>query len=500
LARDTTLVSGRVKAASFPLQLNLYKNGNTTPDLSLTVGDGHEFAVPSSLGFFDSLTVDFIEGTAEELSDGNGTAQDFNVRELWLFAREASPIEAEGVSLINPPHMLGHYFKSPDLMTFSCGAIEAPDYSGLILTVTPTGGAAVPVPVNGPELFQLPRNLPHASQWRIDVTANQPITSLTLTPRSRVPVEGKTLHVLAPDPRLQPWIYTRYEFTESVTPVSCFVKSAVYPVMFNICKDGSAAVSQSIIVNDGKEFRIDPPAGDTTNGRLSTLDFFFTDMGVPPNPMDDFVHEIFFFCYDPLAIDGNGWVMRNGDQVFNFVHRTLHFKDSGKFCALRIAGAIYPQTMTLYADGVQVCQIVVSGDDEIRLPITLPNAREWEFDLDRVGEENEIHLLASVAHQIQEGRVLIRKQDDPFTWLGHRFLADRPTAFSCGRIVAENYPVTLNIYQRQRLVLTRQVTSDSAFRLPRLRPEREWEIDIVETPGNEVIEVALATGMDALRY
>lgn len=63
-------------------------------------------------------------------------------------------------------------------------------------------------------------------------------------------------------------------------------------------------------------------------------------------------------------------------------------------------------------------------------------------------------------------------------WRSKEFAGGRRQDFSCGRIVADAYPVTLRIYADGTLVSTLTVTSQDSFRVPILVPRRAWAIEV----------------------
>jgi len=86
------------------------------------------------------------------------------------------------------------------------------------------------------------------------------------------------------------------------------------------------------------------------------------------------------------------------------------------------------------------------------------------------------------------------------TWKSAQFQFDYPVEFNCGRIVAPSYPggtdLQLRLYANGVLQTTLYVLDETAFRLPSLRPERVWAVEVVSTVS--VDEVSIATSMAGL--
>jgi hypothetical protein len=84
------------------------------------------------------------------------------------------------------------------------------------------------------------------------------------------------------------------------------------------------------------------------------------------------------------------------------------------------------------------------------------------------------------------------------TWQSKEFLVQKPITFSVAQIKVEDYSnVYLKIYANSVLVLTYQVVSELAFRLPIMRPETLWQFRI-ETQS-PVDEFQIGTNMNELR-
>lgn len=84
------------------------------------------------------------------------------------------------------------------------------------------------------------------------------------------------------------------------------------------------------------------------------------------------------------------------------------------------------------------------------------------------------------------------------TWKSKIFTFDFPVAWSCARVIADNYPaeddpdlrVRLKLYAHGSLVHTSYFSSEREKNLPLLRPDREWELELIAYTGIDKIAVA----------
>jgi len=64
--------------------------------------------------------------------------------------------------------------------------------------------------------------------------------------------------------------------------------------------------------------------------------------------------------------------------------------------------------------------------------------------------------------------------------------------FTCGKVIAYGYPVTLNVYADGVTVMSREITSAYMFRTPPgFTLSRDWEVELQGV--NEIASVQLAT-------
>ena len=82
-------------------------------------------------------------------------------------------------------------------------------------------------------------------------------------------------------------------------------------------------------------------------------------------------------------------------------------------------------------------------------------------------------------------------------WQGKLHPYDIRAIWTSGRIVADAYPVTLRVYRDGVDIVEIVVTSERAFRLPKILAGREWSISVQSTAGVDLL--SLASGMKTLR-
>jgi hypothetical protein len=126
------------------------------------------------------------------------------------------------------------------------------------------------------------------------------------------------------------------------------------------------------------------------------------------------------------------------------------------------------------------------------------NAKTWEPDITHEGEVTELVLLARQHYAVEGGVVRIRREDGVASWLARGIRADELVSFSAGRVAADVYPVRVKLYAWGVLKVDRVVFDGKVFRLPRIGPARELELDVYPAEGGVVDEVALATSVGKL--
>jgi len=462
------------------LTMNLYVDGATTPTKALSVTSSGEMRI-TDLGQYSSLDIDF-------------GGDDYKVNELILFAREEQLVGAEGVALQHPRHKRSHFYKFPDRGSFACASVGASSYADLTLRLYADGVKVYESAVADGNVFRLLDSgapLADAASWELDIETDAEVHSVMLLPWRRVPTEGNALHLVAHDVAIPPWLYSRYEFSQIVKPRSGLVKADSYnSLSFDMYLDGSTTKdASSPTVTDAYEFKCDSVASFTS------LVFNFAG--------DDYlVNEIFLFGEEAVPINNAGFVARNLNGTAPWRNKTLRFTDVGSFSVGRVVASSYSNmTMKLLVGGVEKGSWAVSDSEEFKLTAdpVLPNARDWQLDIAHKGEIYEAALISRQNYHTEGNLVVVQAEDEPFSWLDKRIIAARPVNFNCGRIYADSYPVTLKLYTGGTLKHERTISSSEPFRLPRLRPERQWTFDVIAGATVAVYEAVFATSMERIR-
>ncbi len=465
-------------SGAYPLTMNVYGDGAVAPSTQVAVLDGQEIRL-TGLGAYSSLDIAFV--------DADGEPADFAVTEAQLFFKSVRMVGTEGVTLTGETSRRGHLFQFAEPAAFACGLVSASGYTvDVTLRLYADGVLVHTEAVASGSVFQFPRDLVAASRWEVDIETSADVFSVWLLPWRKQSIEGNSLHVPVRPGSIPEWFFTEYEFPASVRFRSGVVKASE-SVHLDLYRDGATSANRTT-VGDGDEFAFGPTS---TFGALS-FDF---------DGADEKVSDVYLFGEDAVPIEGQGFVMRaTGSGVSAWRNKVLRFKDMGSFSVVRVSASDYTGlAIELLVDGVRQTRQAISGDGDFRLPSGLGYAKEWELSVEHAGEVFEVILISRQSYAVEGARVVVRAEADPFTWLDRRVLADRPVSFSVGRVVASGYPVTLKLYAKGVLVYECLVADEQGFRLPRLRPEREWAFDVVAGSRIRVVEAALSSSMAGLR-
>lgn len=461
------IVSVEVHAES-NVTMNVYLDGSPTVTHTVAITDGNANRVT----FDRASSFDF---------DFNGN--DHLVSEIVMVTDAVQMIGDGPLVIGGVGSWIGNKYCFPDRGSFAAASVSAGGYpcemklyrdGSLVYTKTVTNG----------NVFWIDRTLATGAIWEISVTSASEIYVVTLYPWRRTTVEGNSIRLLADDAGI-PWAGYRFDSVSNAEVVSGIIKASSYPVTLRLYADSAATPTSTITVSNQYEFRI------TGVGQCSHIDFDLNG--------DDYkAREIIFFMKETVPIKHTGWAFRGEGKMVNSRRRFFEFPDSGAFSVLRVEADDYTgMSAAFYRGGVLRGSVTVADSKEIRLP-DMGAAREWEVDIANRAGVNEVHLIGRIDYPTRRGRVKIQRIEDPFSWLGLRIISDHWESFSCGRIVADAYPITLNIRCGDRIAKSIVVHGDRAFRIPKMPPNRQWEIDVLTDPGILIEEVVLATAMSRL--
>lgn len=411
--------------------------------------------------------------------DDSETLVDCEVDELMLFAEPEQLVGEEPIVRLGRVNYQGLRYRFPNGGAFgwaSVNATERQDEQETKVVLNGTNYSSGALPYMG-----------NTTQWTVGVhPADAHVQSLMLYPLRIVPVEKMIRGIggssLPPD-----WLYTIWEFPALVKLRSVYV-DALEPLKIQIAVDGNTFSDGVLLDGAVSESRI-----DVTGGR-----FRFRLVDLSGNPADHLVREVMLYAEEIVPISNGGVVIRGAGPGFPWRNKTVIFPETGSWDVARIRATDYDDII-LKLNNTSVP--TWNGSDKI-LPSTLPYAREWEIDVSRTDEIQELILLPREIQRVEQGLWRIRREQEPFSWLCKRAECASSVSWTCARVVAEKYPVTLKIYHGLDTVPKATVTANngSAFRLPKLPVDRKWRIDVECKEENAVREVALATSMERLRY
>lgn len=111
------------------------------------------------------------------------------------------------------------------------------------------------------------------------------------------------------------------------------------------------------------------------------------------------------------------------------------------------------------------------------------------------------HIIETDSMFVVYGDKLYEWDADPvnvltWTWRSPDVIYQIPVSHNVGRVLADVYPITMNIYTNNVLKATVSITKETARRLPIIRPERRWSYEI--TGSTRVIEALISPSMGDL--
>lgn len=181
-----------------------------------------------------------------------------------------------------------------------------------------------------------------------------------------------------------------------------------------------------------------------------------------------------------VPIESPGVILKGLNAGNQWRNKVFSYLQTGSFAVARVKCSDYTNAvLTLIADGNTAWSGSITDDTEFALPVTLPDAKNWQFDLAQAGEVYEVHLLSRLAHVTQDGRIEIRAEDGPASWLNHRITSPVPLAFSVGRVIVDVYPVTVVLSHAGIQDCSISVTDDNPFLFPVLAPQASWTLDVI---------------------
>jgi len=114
---------------------------------------------------------------------------------------------------------------------------------------------------------------------------------------------------------------------------------------------------------------------------------------------------------------------------------------------------------------------------------------------DTVASAGYYDVFEDVLYLVQGSDVTQWDKGDPLTYTWRSRLHEIPpgaAGFTCGKLIAYDYPVTLNVYADGVTVMSRSITSHNMFRMPPgFTLFRDWEVELRGT--TEIASIQLST-------
>jgi len=263
-----------VRSDSYPVTMNTYIEGADESTRTMVIENAQEILLPTTYSEFDGF-IGEVRAHAVDISFG---ADNHLINEVFLFAADTQQITSEGVSLSGSHTWRGLRYRFPDKGSFAACSIGASNYAGLNLILRADGVEVFNKAVGNADYFQLPRTLPEASLWEVDIADTEEIQTLNLIPLQVQDVAGTARwNKRANSP--PPWFWQRVRFSERVNIKSAVVQSNSYPVTLEVYADGSEtnSVSESRTRSTAQVVAATPPI--TTN--RSSSGRYFVELGTP---------------------------------------------------------------------------------------------------------------------------------------------------------------------------------------------------------------------------
>lgn len=484
-----------VHADAYPITMRLFADGATAPSQVL-VESADEVRL-GALPTVNELRIDFA---------GDDTA----VREMILFTKRMESITGGTPVLLSGPSFRKNLFRFAEPNAFACGMVTISQepikvsatqtkWTDDVLLRLYAGGILVHTErIRAAGVFTLPPALAPAIEWEIDVETSANITGLTFVPWMREAFEGGAIRAVIGQGEIPRWLYTEYEMVkpwkaksaithaDRVVPLDLYIDGATAPRRFMVQSLRETVFEGAAV--EGRRYRM--RVGEQANQRAVLRD-----------PGKVAIPYLSIFREEIIPVDGGAIVVRPADDIGAWRNKLLVFKETGSWGVCRVLATQYPVRVRLLIGMDVMDEMDVTDSRAFKFDRQLPSAKVWGLDIESAGGVQELQLFSREVYPVENGLLRIQRAGDPFTWLGRRVLTAKPIDFSACRVEASAYPITLRLYANGAVKPTAEVLARNrdAFRLPRLRPERDWEIDAICGEGTEIREVAIGTGLDKVK-
>lgn len=511
-----------VRAVSYPVTMRLFKNSDTSPTQSIVVRNANEIrlgltSLTSSTGGTTSISGARMRGTvgtsapvSDESSGSGGYAAvtssasgvgtfsdrwssirfDFNgddnlVKEARVFIKE-QPTIAAPVRITTQTGLRGNAYRFAMPNAFVCGYVSASSYTDMVVTFYADGEKVHSQKVKGADPFKLPIDIPKALVWEVDIACSDEVYDAVFYPLQSAPIDGVTIRSVRQNDAIPAWWHTEFVLTPGTKLRSGRVYADRYAVPLTLYFDGDTSVTKKVSVQNDREFLIE----NVDAGSVLRFDF---------GTKDEYVKDVYLWAEETVAITNSGLVIRDGNGIVPWRNKVARFPDVGSFAVGRIVAEDYDDMqIELDAGGSARTVKNVSNSGDFKFPIGLRAARDWNLDIEHAGKIHELILIGRESVPIKDGIAVLRRGDEPFSWLAKRVISPKPINFSCVKVVSDEYPVTFKLYSDNVLMQTLALFNGNGVRLPRLAPQREWMFDVVASSWKVVQEVMVSTNMEAM--
>jgi hypothetical protein len=430
--------------------------------------------------------------------DFNG--DDHLVNEIFFFSKEAVPVGDEGYHVVEPvsTRMVPLQFAEPS--GFALLQVQA-DASAAVKLYSSDGVLRLGRDITDGGWLAIPRDLPVDTNWVLDVECAANVRAIHLWTRRIVPVEGKMLRVVRQSQNLPPqWLYEVYQFAQPVTLRSGLV-AATGNVKMLLYKNREVSWTYNPSVTDENEFiyQASTIAGHADIEGVSCVEFDFDED-------DSSVNSVSLFAVEEVPVPQAGLILRGVDRPA-WRNMNLLFPNEGNWSSGRLvlAPGVSYSGAKVYLDDTSY---TASNDRDFAISaVSAAAAHSWPLDVVADGDVAELHLIARNPATLTNGRVLVRRDSEPWSWLNRYFTCERPISITCGRLVAKSFAGSIGTYRcvvtlatEGETVLDTTVLTSQPFRVPKTTPSRDWRFSVVAEAGVQILEVSFATSMGGLRY
>lgn len=422
-----------------------------------------------------------IDGSKTAELDFNFDGQDDEVQRVWVSLEDEKLVHGPPITLSGRDSWRMMRFHFPDSGKFACIKVSSKTYSGLYISIYNDGQRVYSKALSNDKPIILPKSLSSANRWEVDLygVEESEIENVVIYPLRREIVQDQNrIRAIRQDGKVPEWYYTEYELNPNSTVRSAMVAGEATSIDVYV---NGASSKKRVGLRDGKENRFN-----------SFFDAHYIRFDFAGN--DEDIRDAYIFLEDHVPVENTGVVLRHTPS-HGWQNKVLAFSDTGAFSVARIVATDYTgMTLKLQSDSESLT-VDVDDANEFKLPKLNP-AKSWQLFVTHEGQIREIQLFTTDRRKADEKGIVFQRGQQPHTWLDRRFYCSKPTSFTLARIVAEEYPVRMNVRNGEDSIEVIAL-DEKPVRLPRVRPEIEWAFDVIS--DTVVHEVAIGTSMEGLR-